>query len=145
MLPMQDHAGYGQYCPLSMAADILGNRWTILVLRELLIGSTGFNQIRRGVPLISRTLLAQRLKESCAAGLVSRSCEGPGRPAVYRLTEAGMALGPVVHAIASWGQEWIDVEPSVEDVDSDRLMWDVKRHVRRLPSLPPWLLSVVFL
>lgn len=133
---MIDHTGYGQYCPLSMAVDIIGNRWTILILRQLLIGSTGFNQIRRGVPLISRTLLAQRLKALCAAGLVSRSSAGAGRTATYRLTEAGVALGPVVHAIASWGQEWIDVEPSIEDIDSDRLMWDIRRHVRRLPILP---------
>ena len=112
---MQEHGGYGQYCPLSMAAEILCNRWTVLVLRRLLEGSTGFNEIRRGVPLISRTILAQRLKEFESYGLVSRDSEGAGKPVVYRLTQAGMALGEVVRAIATWGQEWIDVEPSLAD------------------------------
>lgn len=133
---MQDQEGYGQYCPLSMAAGILCNRWTVLILRQLLTGSTGFNEIQRGVPLISRTLLSQRLKELAATGLVTRGGEGRGKPACYCLTPAGLALGPIVHAIACWGQEWIDVEPSLADVDSDRLMWDIRRHVRRLPSLP---------
>jgi len=133
---MQEHNGYGQYCPLSMAAEILCNRWTVLVLRQLLEGATGFNEIRRGVPLISRTILAQRLKEFEAYGLVSRGSEGAGKPVVYRLTQAGMALGAVVRAIATWGQEWIDVEPSLADVDTDFLMWDIRRNVRRLPSLP---------
>lgn len=133
---MQEHNGYGQYCPLSMAAEILCNRWTVLVLRQLLEGSTGFNEIRRGVPLISRTILAQRLKEFEAYGLVSRGSEGAGKPVVYRLTQAGMALGGVVRAIATWGQEWIEVEPSLADVDTDFLMWDIRRNVRRLPSLP---------
>jgi len=133
---MQEHNGYGQYCPLSMAAEILCNRWTVLVLRQLLEGSTGFNEIRRGVPLISRTILAQRLKEFESYGLVCRSSSSPGKPVVYRLTEAGMALGEVVRAIATWGQEWIEVEPSLADVDTDFLMWDIRRNVRRLPSLP---------
>ena len=133
---MQEHNGYGQYCPLSMAAEILCNRWTVLVLRRLLEGSTGFNEIRRGVPLISRTILAQRLKEFESYGLVSRDSEGAGKPVVYRLTQAGMALGEVVRAIATWGQEWIDVEPSLADVDTDFLMWDIRRSVRHLPSLP---------
>ncbi|WP_082583383.1 winged helix-turn-helix transcriptional regulator [Mesorhizobium sp. Root695] len=133
---MQERNGYGQYCPLSMAAEILCTRWTVLILRQLLEGASGFNEIRRGVPLVSRTLLAQRLREFEAFGLVSRGSEGPGKPAAYRLTEAGKALGEVVRAIAVWGQEWIDVEPSLADVDTDFLMWDIRRHVRRLSSLP---------
>jgi DNA-binding HxlR family transcriptional regulator len=133
---MQEHNGYGQYCPLSMAADILCNRWTVLVLRQLLEGASGFNEIRRGVPLISRTILSQRLKEFESYGLVSRGGAGAGKPVVYRLTEAGKALGEVVRAIAAWGQEWIDVEPSLADVDTDFLMWDIRRNVRRLPGLP---------
>ncbi|WP_435926518.1 winged helix-turn-helix transcriptional regulator [Mesorhizobium sp. WSM4083] len=133
---MQERNGYGQYCPLSMAAEILCTRWTVLILRQLLEGASGFNEIRRGVPLVSRTLLAQRLREFETFGLVSRGSEGPGKPAAYRLTEAGKALGEVVRAIAVWGQEWIDVEPSLADVDTDFLMWDIRRHVRRLSSLP---------
>lgn len=116
-----------------MAAEILGTRWTLLLLRELLEGSTQFNDIARGVPLMSRSLLSQRLKDLEAAGLVTRQSEGRGRPTHYRLSEAGHSLGPIVRSVAEWGQEWIDTEPSLEDVDTDFLMWDVRRNLR-LPS-----------
>lgn len=134
---MTETNGYGQYCPLSMATEILATRWTLLLLRELLEGSTSFNDISRGVPLMSRSLLAQRLKDLTAAGLVMREDAGPGKPVRYTLTAAGQALGPIVTAIAHWGQEWIDTEPSLDDVDTDFLMWDMRRNVRCLPDLPP--------
>jgi DNA-binding HxlR family transcriptional regulator len=133
---MKAHPGYGQYCPLSMAAEILCNRWTMLVLRELLEGSTGFNEISRGVPLMSRTLLMGRLRELELVGLLIREDCGAGRQVHYRLTPAGQALGNVVRTMAEWGQEWIDVEPSVHDVDTDFLMWDVRRNVRPQPEFP---------
>jgi len=120
---MRSRPTYGQYCPLSMAAEILCNRWTMLVLRELLEGSTGFNEIGRGVPLMSRTLLMGRLRELESVGLVIREDRGPGKPVHYRLTAAGKALGKVVRTMAEWGQEWIDVEPSLQDLDTDFLMW----------------------
>jgi len=129
---MKKRPSYGQYCPLSMAAEILGTRWTLLLLRELLEGSTQFNDIARGVPLMSRSMLSQRLKDLESAGLITRHPEGRGRPTRYRLTEAGAALGPIVRTVAEWGQEWIDTEPSLEDVDTDFLMWDVRRNL----SLP---------
>ena len=127
----QENSGYGQYCPLSMAAEILATRWTLLVLREMLEGSTRFNEIARGVPLMSRGLLSQRLKDLVAAGLATRDGDGPE----YHLTEAGRALGPIVGAIAHWGQAWIDTEPSLADVDTDFLMWDMRRNVRPLPEM----------
>jgi DNA-binding HxlR family transcriptional regulator len=133
---MKSRPAYGQYCPLSMAAEILCNRWTMLVLRELLEGSTGFNEISRGVPLMSRTLLMGRLRELEGVGLVIREERGAGKPVHYRLTAAGNALGRVVRTMAEWGQEWIDVEPSIQDVDTDFLMWDIRRNVRILPELP---------
>jgi DNA-binding HxlR family transcriptional regulator len=133
---MKGQPGYGQYCPLSMAAEILCNRWTMLVLRELLEGSTGFNEIGRGVPLMSRTLLMSRLRELEEVGLVTRAGSGAGRQVHYRLTAAGNALGNVVRTMAEWGQEWIDVEPSLRDVDTDFLMWDIRRNVRPLPEFP---------
>jgi DNA-binding HxlR family transcriptional regulator len=122
-----------------MAAEILCNRWTMLVVRELLEDSTGFNEISRGVPLMSRTLLMGRLRELEKVGLVVREYRGAGRSVHYRLTAAGIALGRVVRAMAEWGQEWIDVEPSIRDVDTDFLMWDIRRNVRALPELPPRL------
>lgn len=127
---MQKRPHYGQYCPLSMAAEILGTRWTLLLLRELLEGSTQFNDIARGVPLMSRSLLSQRLKDLEIAGLLTRRAEGRGRPTHYSLTEAGRSLGPIVRGVAEWGQEWIDTEPSLQDVDTDFLMWDVRRNLR---------------
>jgi len=133
---MRSRPTYGQYCPLSMAAEILCNRWTMLVLRELLEGSTGFNEIGRGVPLMSRTLLMGRLRELESVGLVIREDRGPGKPVHYRLTAAGKALGKVVRTMAECGQEWIDVEPSLQDVDTDFLMWDIRRNVRVLPEFP---------
>lgn len=133
---MQGRPRYGQYCPLSMAAEILGTRWTLLILRELLEGSTSFNAIARGVPLMSRSMLSQRLKELEQAGLVTRQAEGRGKPTHYRLSEAGKALGPVVRNIAEWGQAWIDTEPSLEDVDTDFLMWDIRRNLRMPEDLP---------
>jgi len=119
-----------------MAAEILCNRWTMLVLRELLEGSTGFNEISRGVPLMSRTLLIGRLRELELVGLVIREDCGAGKQVHYRLTAAGQALRSVVRSMAEWGQEWIDVEPSIHDVDTDFLMWDMRRNVRALPEFP---------
>ena len=128
--------GYGQYCPLAMASEILCNRWTLLVLRELLDGSTSFNDIGRGLALMSRSLLSRRLRELEAAGLVSHAPGAPGTAGAYALTPAGLALGPVVRAMAMWGQEWIDEEPSLVDVDVRFLMWDMRRNVRPIAELP---------
>lgn len=134
---MQKRPTYGQYCPLSMAAEILGTRWTLLLLRELLEGSTQFNDIARGVPLMSRSMLSQRLKDLEHAGLVTKHAGGRGKPTHYRLTEAGTSLGPIMRSVAEWGQEWIDTEPSLEDIDTDFLMWDIRRNLRLPPDLPP--------
>jgi DNA-binding HxlR family transcriptional regulator len=133
---MQSRPRYGQYCPLSMATEILGTRWTLLLLRELLEGSTQFNDIARGVPLMSRSMLSQRLKDLEQVGLLIKEAKGPGKPTHYRLTEAGRSLGPIVRNVAEWGQEWIDTEPSLEDIDTDFLMWDVRRNLRLPHDLP---------
>jgi DNA-binding HxlR family transcriptional regulator len=126
---------YGQFCPLAMASELLCNRWTMLILRELLEGSTTFNDLSRGVPLMSRNLLARRLKQLEAAGAVARQPGPRGSKGSYRLSPAGQALGPVVMAMATWGQEWIDVEPSIQDVDARLLMWDIRRNVKPLREL----------
>ena len=128
---------YGQFCPLAMASELLCNRWTMLIVREFLEGATTFNNISRGVPLMSRNLLARRLKELEAAGVVSCRSGPRGSKGAYRLTPAGEALGAVVVSMASWGQEWIDVEPSVQDVDARLLMWDIRRNVKPLPEFGP--------
>ena len=102
---------YNQFCPVAMAAEILCTRWTIVLLRELVAGSTRFNELRRGVPRMSPALLSKRLKDLEAAGIVARS-RLTGDPALYeyRLTDAGKDLGRVVFAVGEWGQRWVTTE-----------------------------------
>lgn len=119
---------YGQFCPVSMAAEILCTRWTMLLLRELAAGSTRFNDLRRGLPRMSPALLSQRLKELEAAEVV---CREPSRtePGVfeYRLTPSGQELGPLVEAFGRWGQRWVSSELSLQHLDATLLMWDMRR------------------
>src|SRR5437868_9094957 len=102
---------YKQFCPVAMAAEILCTRWTLVLLRELIAGSTRFNDLRRGVPRMSPALLSKRLKDLETAGIVTRS-PASGEPDVfkYRLTEAGRDLKPVIEAVGAWGQRWIETE-----------------------------------
>lgn len=130
-------SSYGQFCPVAMASEILGARWTLIVLRELFAGSSRFNELRRGVPRMSPALLSRRLKELEAAGIVQRT---PGRrdpqAMEYALTEAGRELWPVVEAVGAWGQRWVETEPTLENLDVDLLMWDMRRNldVQPLPQ-----------
>jgi DNA-binding HxlR family transcriptional regulator len=114
---------YKQFCPVAMAAEILCTRWTVVLLRELVAGSTRFNDLRRGVPRMSPALLSQRLKELECAGVVERGADGTE----YHLTEAGRELGPVVEAFGIWGQRWVSHELSLEHLDAQLLMWDMRR------------------
>jgi DNA-binding HxlR family transcriptional regulator len=127
-------SSYNQFCPVAMAAEILGARWTLVLLRELVVGSTRFNDLRRGVPRMSPALLSKRLKDLETAGIVARS-PVVGEPGVfeYRLTEAGRELKPVVEAIGCWGQRWIDIEASLEKLDPNLLMWDMRRNIDPKP------------
>jgi DNA-binding HxlR family transcriptional regulator len=126
---MPDSA-YKQFCPVAMAAEILGTRWTLVLLRELIAGSTRFNDLRRGVPRMSPALLSKRLKDLEAAGIVKRS-PAPGEPDLfeYRLTEAGRDLKPVIEAVGGWGQRWIQTDVSLENLDPNLLMWDMRRNI----------------
>ncbi|NBB71139.1 MAG: transcriptional regulator [Alphaproteobacteria bacterium] len=125
---------YRQFCPVAMAAEVLSTRWTIVLLRELVAGSTRFNDLRRGVPRMSPTLLAKRLRELEAAGIVQRT-PVPAEPAhlAYELTEAGRDLAPVVEAIGMWGQKWIETEASLANLDPGLLMWDMRRNLAPSP------------
>ena len=125
---------YKQFCPVAMAAEILCSRWTLVLLRELVVGSTRFNELRRGVPRMSPALLSKRLKDLEAAGIVSRS-QVPGEPDVleYRLTDAGRELKPVVEAVGIWGQRWIETEASLRNLDPNLLMWDMRRNIDPKP------------
>jgi DNA-binding HxlR family transcriptional regulator len=117
---------YKQFCPVAMAAETLCNRWTILVLRELSCGSTRFNDLRRGLPRMSPALLSKRLRELEKEGIVLRVA-GPGGATEYHLTRAGRELEPVIKAIGMWGQRWVEARPSLENLDPDLLMWDMRR------------------
>lgn len=119
---------YKQFCPVAMAAEILCTRWTVVLLREFIAGSTRFNDLRRGVPRMSPALLSQRLKELEAAKVITRT-PSPNEPGIfeYRLTEAGRELEPLVQAFGVWGQRWVHSELSLQHLDVQLLMWDMRR------------------
>jgi DNA-binding HxlR family transcriptional regulator len=142
---MSSKVQYGQYCPLSMSAEFLCTRWSMLVLRELLFGSTTFNDISRGVPRMSRTLLSNRLKEFAEIGILIKQPKRNRNQADYILTEAGEALSNVVFSMAQWGQEWLKIEPSVKNLDADFLMWDIRRNTKPIPELPDSFIVHFFL
>jgi len=133
---------YNQFCPVAMAAEILCTRWTVVLLRELIAGSTRFNDLRRGVPRMSPALLSQRLKELEAAGVISRT-PSPAEPGVfeYRLTASGRELEAVVMGFGRWGQRWIGTELSLQHLDVSLLMWDMRRNLN--PSPMPKRRSVI--
>jgi DNA-binding HxlR family transcriptional regulator len=118
---------YGQFCPVARAAEVFGERWTPLVVRELLCGSTRFNEIRRGVPRMSTTLLAQRLRKLEEIGVIARA----NGAAEYQVTAAGEELRPIVMALGHWGSRWIGSRLKREQLDAGFLMWDVRRFARR--------------
>lgn len=119
-------SGYGQFCPVAKAMELLDERWTLLVVRELLKGSTHFNDLRRGVPKMSPALLSKRLKSLTRAGLVERT-EVDGRTS-YSLTESGRELSDVVEALGAWGVRWIG-NLGDDDLDPHLLMWDIQRTI----------------
>lgn len=136
MAQAHELGSYGQFCPVAMTAEVICSRWTALVLREMLCGSTRFNDLRRGVPLMSPTLLSKRLKELEQAGIIS--AEPTGQPGVsdYKLTAAGEDLRGVVMAMGVWGQRWLDSNATLRNLDPTLLMWDIRRSLD-LASLPP--------
>jgi len=124
-------AGYKQFCPLAMAAEILCTRWTLVLIREFIGGSVRFNDLRRGVPKMSPTLLSQRLRELEASGVIERRAgEGTFE---YHLTDAGRDLSPVVEALGNWGQKWVTSAASLDNLDASLLMWDMRRNLDSTP------------
>jgi DNA-binding HxlR family transcriptional regulator len=131
--------GYGQFCPVAKALEVVGERWSLLVVRELLCGNYRFGEIMHGLPLISRSVLSQRLKTLEAAGLIERHLgTGGGAGPVYSLTEAGRELGPVVMGLGAWGQRWSRGKLSAQELDPVLMMWDMRRKldVEHLPERP---------
>ena len=129
---MDERASYGQFCPVSMAAEILCTRWTVLVLRELLCGTSRFNDLRRGVPRMSPALLSKRLKELERAGVIVTT---PGEKGgmEYRLSPAGEDLQPIIMGMGFWGQRWVGSQISLKNLDPSLLMWDMRRNLNPQP------------
>jgi len=133
---------YNQFCPVAMAAEIICTRWTLVLLREMVAGSTRFNDLRRGVPRMSPALLSKRLKDLETAGVVERS-KVAGEVGVfeYRLTKSGRDLKAIIEAVGVWGQRWIETESSLKNLDPNLLMWDMRRNID--PSPMPARRSVI--
>ncbi len=140
---MNERAGYGQFCPVSMAAELVCTRWTALILREFLLGSTRFNDLRRGVPRMSPTLLSKRLKELEEAGVIASVDLGSGG-SEYRLTPMGRDLQPLITGLGEWGHRWIESRLSLKNLDPSLLMWDMRRNLRPAP-LPDRRCTIQFL
>ncbi len=116
--------GYGQYCPLAKGAEVFAERWTPLILRELLRGTTTFNDLHRGVPRMSRSLLTRRLKKLQACGVLHRRQHRGSTH--YELTAAGHELGAVVTQLGTWAQRWYRSTFSGTELDVGVLMWDIR-------------------
>ncbi len=130
-------SGYGQFCPVAQASEVLAERWTPLVLRELtLAGATRFNDIQRGVPQMSSTLLSKRLRGLERAGVVERREVAGRRGTEYALTQAGQELAPVIEMMGAWGERWLRRPVTAEDADPRYLMWTI-RGCAVAEELPP--------
>lgn len=121
--------GGNQYCPISRTLDVVGDRWSLLILRDMIVGTTRYNDLARGLPGLSRSLLTKRLRHLQRAGIVEWS---RGR---YLLTDAGRSLERVVFALAEWGAQWMFGEPTEEELDAELLVWWM--HQRIDTDLPP--------
>lgn len=117
---------YGQFCPVAKAAELFCERWTALILRDLVSGATRFSQLRRGVPLASPTLLARRLRELEAEGVVERRKSPTGRTWTYHLTPAGREFAPVIEALGTWGQRWSRRALEQHEISLTLLMWSLE-------------------
>jgi DNA-binding HxlR family transcriptional regulator len=139
-------SSYNQFCPVAMAAEILCARWTMVLLRELVAGSTRFNELRRGVPRMSPALLSKRLKDLETAGIVvRRRMAGEADLFEYALSDSGRELEPVIMAVGVWGHRWIETEASLRNLDVNLLMWDMRRNIDPTP-MPPGrsIIQVIF-
>ena len=128
--------GYGQFCPVALGAEVFAERWTPLILRELLAGSHRFSELQRGLPGIPRALLTQRLGSLQRAGLVERRPARAGRGFEYHLSPAGLSFSPVVEALGRWGYQWAAEQLRPDNLDAGLLMWFLRRRVQvdRLPA-----------
>jgi len=127
---MSAFSGYGQFCPVAKACEVFAERWTLMVVRELHRGSRRFVDIRRGIPLMSPSLLSSRLKDLERLGVVARR-SGPGKSVEYHLTDAGRETWPIVEQLGNWGQRWAMDTMRPDEADAGVLMWDIRCRVPR--------------
>ena len=123
-------AGYGQFCPVAKATEVIGEKWTLLVLRELLLGTTRFNEFQRAISRMSPTLLAKRLRHLEECGIVIRKKLSGQKGYEYRLTAAGKELSPLIEVLAVWGMRWARGQMSDDELDVEFLMWDLQRRLQ---------------
>ena len=135
---------YGQYCPIAKALELLAERWTLLIVRELLAGSQRFNDLRRGVPLVAPSVMSQRLKLLTDHGIVVRESEPTGHGYEYHLTAAGEELRPLIVHLGTWGQRWSRSKMTELDLDASFLMWDIRRNIKTTVLPPQAVLSFEF-
>lgn len=115
---------YGQFCSIAKALEVIGERWSPLILRELMCGSSRYSEIQRGIPRISPTLLSKRLNDLERAGVILRDSDG-----AYGLTPSGRELRPLIEQLGVWGQRWVRGQLKAEDYDPDPVMWDMRRRI----------------
>jgi DNA-binding HxlR family transcriptional regulator len=128
---------YGQFCPVAKTAEIFGDRWSPLIIRELCYGTRSYGDFLATIPLISRTMLSLRLKELVAAGVVHADVKENGRGHTYSLTAAGESFRQMIKMMAEWGLKWGQGMVGPDDLDSQLLVWGIRRHIARedIPAL----------
>jgi DNA-binding HxlR family transcriptional regulator len=135
-------ASYRQYCPVARATEILAERWSLLIVRNLLFGATTFTETANGVPHMSRSMLIRRLRELERNGIVTTTPKTTGPGSVYRLTDAGQDLGGVIDGLATWATAWVDVRP--EHTDPGFALWVWCQVQLNRSALPPSRTVVAF-
>jgi DNA-binding HxlR family transcriptional regulator len=122
--------GYGQFCPVAKATEIIGEKWTLLILRELLLGTTRFSDFQRGLSRMSPTLLAKRLRQLEECGIIIRKKLSGQRGYEYRLTSAGKELSPLIEVLAVWGMRWARGQLTDDELDVEFLMRELQRRLQ---------------
>jgi len=133
---------YGQYCPIARASEVLAERWTPLVVRNLMFGATTFSDIAHGVPLMSKSMLVTRLAELERAGLLTRTAKPNGIGSIYELTEAGWDLAEVIEKLGEWGERWVEIGP--EQTDPGFALWAWSKVQLNHSALPTGRVVVAF-
>lgn len=133
-MPSRPPQSYGSFCPVAQASEVVAQRWVPLVVREIMVGYHRFNEIRRALPLISPSVLAQRLKLLEDSGIITRRTDSGG--VCYHLTPAGEELAPIIESLGQWAHKWITRDYRSDELNPAVLMWALRRHIRS-KSFPP--------